>query len=117
MVWLSGEQLGRSCRINRRIVGFIFFIFYLFESAAFTDVAVGEDWFGAEVAGGWGAEGVDFSVGGRAVGGESHRLIFNSDFIKCLLRASDRDVDEVLFLFFHPGLGGIFARHPGVASE
>ena len=44
-------------------------------------------------------------------------LFFNGDFIKNLLRAGDRDVDEVLFLIFHPGLGGKLRWHPKVATE
>ena len=44
-------------------------------------------------------------------------LIFNGDFIESFLRTGDCDIDEVLFLLFHPGLGGELGRHPSVASE
>ena len=44
-------------------------------------------------------------------------LFLNSDFIKSLLRTGDCDVDEVLLLLFHPGLGGKLGGHPKVASE
>lgn len=39
------------------------------------------------------------------------------DFNKGFLRASDCDVDEILLLFFHPGLGGVDGGHPSVATE
>ena len=44
-------------------------------------------------------------------------LFFNSDFIESFLRAGDSDVDEVLFLIFHPWLGGKLRWHPKVATE
>ena len=44
-------------------------------------------------------------------------LFFNSDFIESFLRAGDRDVDEVLFLIFHPGLGSVLRWHPEVTAE
>ena len=44
-------------------------------------------------------------------------LFFNCDFIKSFLRASDCDINEVLFLFFHPGLSGKLRRHPSVTTE
>ena len=44
-------------------------------------------------------------------------LFFNDDFIKGFLRASDSNVDEVLFLLFHPRLGGKLRGHPEVTAE
>ena len=44
-------------------------------------------------------------------------LFFNGDFIKSLLCTGDSDVDEVLFLIFHPGLGSVLRWHPSIAAE
>ena len=44
-------------------------------------------------------------------------LFFNGDFIESFFRAGDRDVDEILFLLFHPGLGSVLRWHPEVTAE
>lgn len=44
-------------------------------------------------------------------------LFFNGDFIEGFLRAGYGNVDEVLFLLFHPWLGGELRWHPRVAAE
>ena len=44
-------------------------------------------------------------------------LFFNSDFIESFFRAGNSDIDEILFLLFHPGLGSVLRWHPEVAAK
>ena len=44
-------------------------------------------------------------------------LFFDGDFIESFFRAGDSDVDEILFLLFHPGLGSVLRWHPEVTAE
>ena len=61
--------------------------------------------------------GIPFAGPWSSGGGMMVGLFFNCDFIKSFLRASDCDINEVLFLFFHPGLSGKLRRHPSVTTE